>query len=325
MPKINHVYRNMHGTGGERERAQPEHRENRRKKSPEKNGCNPRSRASNTNVTVSVAGWHRRRQSPLLMAYSHGIVVVVAISRLALKQIFFQNKKPKKFWEKKERETAIEWVEESLIRRILWFSPFFPLANAPACAFPPGRRGNLLCDVCVVYLSISQLVNMRTHCIVAWIRMNRPEWSFVSEKWVSVCGRLAGWLWIERNQNLFCHRFVLHFLVFHRQPCVSGYSNPQHTHTHSTFFRLRAQIGPSITWHTTKHSIVDGYMDRRHKEFSSANGESIHICSGERRWEPRERERGKWWQSMCMIRLCAWHFWVKRVNASTSQSQIFPD
>lgn len=53
---------------------------------------------------------------------------------------------------------------------------FFPLCPIASVL----QRSSAVVKIyCVVYLNVSQLVNMRTHCIVVWIRMNRPEWSFV--------------------------------------------------------------------------------------------------------------------------------------------------
>lgn len=95
-----------------------------------------------------------------------------------------------------------------------------------------------------VYSNISQLVNMRTNRIVVGIRMNRAEWSFV---------RLY-----DRNQNLFCSPSVR--VTFSGFPTCHRASRhtPHNSQTHSTFFRLRAQIGPeNQTWHTTPPIAVN--------------------------------------------------------------------
>lgn len=122
----------------------------------------------------------------------------------------------------------------------------------------------------------------------------------------------------RQNQNLLSHRIMLQCFgspqssrierMRHHYHSLRTESYSEICVIHSTFFRLCAQIGPRITWHGSEH------------------GSSTQIILFRSVWSSQERMENtswasyvyvhwmKWWQSMCMIRLCAWHFRVKRVK-----------
>lgn len=161
--------------------------------------CNSRSRASNTNFGTRSVGWHRRRQTPLLMAYSHCIVV------FALEQILFQNNKKKEIW--RERKKGRDRVEESLIR---WIFMVFVRRDAALYHLPPA--------VVEIYCAVSRFP-ARTYAYESHRCRNTNE-----PTGMVVCAIVRPK--IKTSSALY--RFVLQFLVFHR---VSHRVSRHHPHS----------------------------------------------------------------------------------------------
>lgn len=157
-------------------------------------------------------------------------------------EIFFQNKK-KYETKKKTRETetpAIEWVNStnSAVRFSLSV-PSSHLLCAPALVC---SCGNLLC--CVFERFPARKYAYTLH---RCLNTNEPTG-------MVVCAIVYDQ--IKTSATIFsCYIFWFSTVT------VSVTAGICQSSTHSTFFRLRAQIGPRITWYRTG---ID-YMDRRRK------------------------------------------------------------
>lgn len=121
------------------------------------------------------------------------------------------------------------------------------------------------------------------------LNTNEPTGMVVCER---LCVWPTGWLAGCGSNEIkisSARRFVLHFLVFHRQPCVSAYSNPQHTHTHT--LDILSVARPNWTEHhmthnNTQHSLMATWIVDTNNSLRRTDNPSIYIRAG-RRWEPR--------------------------------------